>query len=493
MSKKMRHRLARCLLAGLLTITQAAWADIETVTVTVDPKAQGTPFPHFWEQMFGSGHAVLALRDDYRRDLDMLRQATGVRYVRAHGIFDDEMGVFELDKQGKPVYNFSYVDQVYDGLLARGVKPYVELGFMPEALDSNPKAEKVFFFKLRASPPKNYALWDGLIKAFAQHLLDRYGLDEVSSWYFEVWNEPDIPFWNGKPAQASYFKLYDHTARALKSVNPRLRVGGPATSSVAWIPEFLQHVHTSKSPVDFVSTHAYGNVCPDVKKVRQQIAASPYPDLPFILSEFNATIYTRTDITDAPYMGPYLASTIHDCAGLVDMMSFWTFSDVFEEQGVVKTPFYGGYGLIAERNIPKPSFNAFAMLHKLGEQRLPAGDGPVLATRREDGSLVLALWNYARPLHAKPDGATPAPKRFEITLDQVPDGAQATLLRLDADHGNVNTSFDTIGRPAYPSIEQIATLQKAASMAAPERMQVREGRLSIEIPPQGLVVLELKP
>lgn len=494
MQEKMRRRLARRLFAGLLALaaTHAVSAPVETVKVDIDANGRGTAFAHFWERMFGSGHAILALRDDYRRDLDMLRQATGVRYVRAHGIFNDELGVFELDPQGKPVYNFSYVDQIYDGLLARGVKPYVELGFMPAALDSHPDAAKVFFYKLRASPPRDYALWDGLIRAFAGHLVDRYGLDEVSSWYFEVWNEPDIPFWNGKPAQATYFTLYDHTARALKSVSPRLRVGGPATSAVAWIPEFLRHVRAARSPVDFVSTHAYGNVCPDVKKVREQIAASPYPGLPFILSEFNATIYTRTDITDAPYMGPYLAGTIRDCAGLVDMMSFWTFSDVFEEQGVVKTPFYGGYGLIAERGIPKPSFNAFALLHKLGEQRLAAGDGPVLATRRADGSLVLALWNDARPANAKPDGSTAAPKRFDLDIAQLADGAHATLWRLDGEHGNANTAFDAMGRPAYPSIDQIKLLQKAGSLAPPEQQVVRHGKLSIDVPPQGLVVVELR-
>ena len=499
MTGKPHRCFASRILAGLLAWPLAAGAlppsapgDAPVVKVAVDARAQGTDFPHFWEQMFGSGHAVLALRDDYRRDLEMVKQATGFSYVRAHGILDGEVGVFELDKQGRPVYNFSYVDQIYDGLLARGVKPYVELGFMPPDLDSHPDAPKVFFYKLRASPPKSYALWDGLIKAFARHLVDRYGIDEVSSWYFEVWNEPDIPFWNGKPPQASYFKLYDHTARALKAVSPRLRVGGPSTSAVAWIADFLKHVHAQNVPVDFVSTHAYGDVCPDVRKVHRQIADSPYPKLPFILSEFNASAFTRPDITDSVYMGPYLARVIHDCAGFVDSMSFWTFSDVFEEQGVVKTPFYGGYGLIAERGIPKPSFNAFALLHKLGEQRLPAGDGPVLATRRADGSLVLALWNYARPANAKPDGSTAAPKRFDLDIAHLADGAHATLWRLDGEHGNANTAFDAMGRPAYPSLDQIKLLQKVGSLAPPEQQVVRHGKLSIDVPPQGLVVVELR-
>ena len=505
MRRTPNRRFASRLLAGLLALPLAAAADtpptappsgMATVKVAIDAQAKGTAFPHFWERMFGSGHAVLALRDDYRRDLEMVKQATGFTYVSPHGILDREVGVFELDKQGRPVYNFSYVDQIYDGLLARGVKPYVELSFMPPDLDSKPDAEKVFFYQLRASPPKNYALWDGLIEAFARHLVERYGIDEVSSWYFEVWNEPDIAFWNGKPAQASYFELYDHTARALKAVSPRLRVGGPSTSAVAWIPEFLQHVHAAQAPIDFVSSHAYGNVCPDVQKAHRQIAASPYPALPFILSEFNASAFTRPDITDSVYMGPYLARVIHDCAGFVDNMSFWTFSDVFEEQGVVKTPFYGGYGLIAERGIPKPAFNAFAMLHKLGHTRLPAGDGPVLATRRGDGCIVLALWNYAPPVSTGTSYVRGAPKgntqRFEVDIAHLAGVTQATLWRLDSGHGDVIPAFDAMGRPAYPSPKQIEALRRAGSMAPPEHLTVHGGRFSVAIPPQGLVVVELR-
>ncbi len=486
-----------CLLGLVVAISAIAAepAAPPAVRVEVDAKAAGVAFPHFWERMFGSGHAVLALRADYRHDLDMVKQATDFTYVRAHGILDGEVGVFEVGEDGKPVYNFSYVDQIYDGLLAAGVKPYVELSFMPPDLDSHPDAAKPFFYKLRASPPKSYVLWDGLIKAFAQHLVDRYGIDEVSSWYFEVWNEPDIAFWNGKPAQATYFKLYDHTARDLKSVSPRLRVGGPSTSAIAWLPEFLRHVHEKNVPVDFVSTHAYGNVCPDVKKARKQVDASPYPHLPLILSEFNASAFNRPAITDTAYMGPYLAKVIHDCAGHVDAMSFWTFSDVFEEQGVVKTPFYGGFGLIAERGIPKPAFNAFAMLHKLGGTRLPAGEGPVLATRREDGTLVLALWNYAPPVSDKTVYVPGAPKgesmQVEVDVANLDGDGTATVWRLDRGHGDVIPAFDAMGRPAYPSMSQIETLRKAGRMAPPENVAVRNGKLSLGIPPQGLVVVEL--
>ena len=215
--------------------------------IVVDAHASTTPFPHFWEQTFGSGRAILALRDSYRQDLQAVHDITGFQSVRFHGILMDEVGVYDPDRQIKnpglaaqaaddaSVYNFSYVDQIYDGLLAERVRPFVELSFMPRKMASDPAALHAFWYKPNVSPPKDYALWDKMIRAFAQHLIERYGLDEVATWKFEVWNEPNIDFWVGNPRQPTYFELYDHTARALKSVSPRLQIGGPATAQAAWV------------------------------------------------------------------------------------------------------------------------------------------------------------------------------------------------------------------------------------------------------------------
>src|ERR1700689_2015646 len=189
-------------------------------TITVDAAAPAHPFPHYWEQMFGSGRAILSLREGYRQDLQAVKQITGFRYVRFHAIFHDEVGVYDVDKQGQPALNFSYVDQIYDGLLANGVKPFVELSFMPHELAARPIIQ-AFWYKPDVAPPKDWDKWDNMITQFISHLIDRYGIDEVSQWYFEVWNEPNIDFWGGIPRQKSYFELYDHTARALKSVSPR--------------------------------------------------------------------------------------------------------------------------------------------------------------------------------------------------------------------------------------------------------------------------------
>jgi xylan 1,4-beta-xylosidase len=334
--------------------------------------------------------------------------------------------------------------------------------------------------------------------------VDRYGIDEVSKWYFEVWNEPNLDFWGGDPRQTTYFELYDHTARDLKAVSPRLRVGGPATAQAAWADAFIRHCADNKIPVDFVSSHVYGNdraedvfgthekiprdrmVCRAVAKVHEQIESSSLPKLPLIWSEFNASYMNEPDVTDAAYMGPWLADTIRQCDGLVQEMSYWTFSDVFEEQGVVKQPFYGGYGLIAADGIPKPAFNAFLLLHRLGEQRLAISSESALATRRRDGTFVVAAWNMAEP------GARGVAKRVELRFQHAT-VARIQVTRVDPDHGDVQKAYQAMGAPRYPTREQIKKLQVAAELSPPEMQDVKNASVTVTIPAQGLVLVEAKP
>jgi xylan 1,4-beta-xylosidase len=501
------------------------------VTLRIDARAATTPFPHFWEQTFGSGRAILSLREEYRDDLKTVKQATNFQSIRFHGIFMDEVGLYDPNRKStnpgqtaqevktSGIYNFSYVDEIYDGLLANGVKPFVEMSFMPKGLASDPNALHAFWYKQNVSPPKDYKQWDAMISAFAQHLVDRYGIAEVSTWKFEVWNEPNIDFWAGKPKQPTYFELYDHTARALKAVSERIQVGGPATAAAGWVPAFLAHCKEQGVPVDFVTTHVYGNdngsdvfgpdskeaseqiprnemVCRAVRHVHEQIAASPYPRMPLIMSEYNASYANEPDVTDTTYIGPWLAETISQCDGLTEAMSYWDFSDVFEEQGVTRTPFYGGFGLIASNEIPKPALHAFAMLHELGDRRIALASDSALATRRADGTVVLALWNYAPPYG---EGATYTPppvhpsaeKMFTVKLDGVQADAAVTIERVDADHGNVLKTYDAMGRPADPSREQIAALRVAGAASAPEKAYLKYGSLSVSVPEQGLVMVSI--
>ena len=500
-----KHALA--LLCSLLPGNAPAISPSTTTeVVTVDAAAPTTPFPHFWEQMFGSGRAILTLRESYRNDLRAVKQATDFKYVRFHAILHDEVGVYDEDEHGNAVYNFAYVDQIYDGLLSNGVRPVVEISFMPKKLAFNPDALHPFWYKPNVSPPKSMEKWDALMVAFARHLVGRYGINEVSQWYFEIWNEPNIDFWNGIPRQASYFELYDHTARDLKSVSSRLRIGGPATAAAQWVGDFLEHASETHTPVDFVSSHGYASdsvtdlfgkdyarggeipqddrVCMAIQKVRGEIKRSSLPDVPLFWTEWN--VQGEHNALDTPFVGPAVANTIRECDGNVDLMSFWTFSDVFEEGGPLPRPFEGAFGLRAEFGINKPSFYDFALLHKLGDQRYANASHNALVTRRADGRLVIALWNLVDP------GAGPAAQQdrhVTLVLREISPRAQVTVERVDASHGNPLPAFDQLGRPDAPTPIQVALLNQASAPPTPERLVLEAGSLHLTLGPNALVLV----
>jgi xylan 1,4-beta-xylosidase len=472
-------------------------------TVEIDAQGPRTPFPHFWEQMFGSGRAILTLRESYREDLRAVKRVTDFQYVRFHAIFHDELGVYNEDEHGNPVYNFSYVDQVYDGLLKNGVRPFVEISFMPRKLAFNPDALHPFWYKQNVSPPKSMDRWDDLIRHFAQHLVDRYGVDEVSKWYFEVWNEPNIDFWNGIPRQKSYFDLYAHTARDLKSVNPRLRVGGPATAAAAWVDDFLKFTAANRVPIDFVSTHAYADdtvddlfgtdekipmderVCRAAEKVHNQIKSSPMPDLPLFISEWN--VQGAMGARDTIFMGPALANTVRQCDGLVNMMSFWTFSDVFEESGPIAKPFIGMFGLRAKGGINKPSYYAFELLHQLGSERLTNSSQDLIATENAGGEVEVAAWNLVDP------GELGSDRTIELRFKHVPTDARVSMQKLDAAHGNVLREYEAVGEPLDPTPAQVEQLNRESALPPAFEMKLNAGNLEIKLAPNSLALIKVQP
>jgi xylan 1,4-beta-xylosidase len=470
--------------------------------VKIDTRGHTSLFPHFWEEMFGSGRAILTLRESYRNDLRAVKQVTGFRYVRFHAILHDEVGVYNEDDHGNPVYNFAYVDEIYDGLLKNGVRPVVEISFMPKKLAFNPDWLHPFWYKPNVSPPKSWERWDGLISAFARHLIERYGVDEIAQWYFEVWNEPNIDFWGGIPRQKSYFELYDHTSHDLKSVSPRLRVGGPATAAAAWVDEFLKHATDNHVSVDFVSTHGYADdtvenlfgtnenipmddrVCRAVAKVKKQIQSSATPKLPLLWTEWN--VPGMNEARDTSYVGPALANTVRECDGMVEALSFWTFSDIFEEGGPIPRPFEGNFGLRAKGGINKPSYYDFSLLHKLGEERIVNSDSSVIVTKRKDGTLVIALWNLVDP------DKTGRAKKFRLEFDNVQSNASVAESRVDNDQGNTLAAYRTLGSPRYPTEEQVQRLNAATKLSAPGRYHLNGNRLELELQPNALAIIEVQ-
>ncbi|MBB2196233.1 glycosyl hydrolase family 39 [Gluconacetobacter sp. 1c LMG 22058] len=530
MTRAVAVRIVRVCSAviGLMAcgVAGAAWAGAPDAvsSIEVDASAGGTPFRHSWEQAFGSDRADMALTESYLRNADRTREATGFRYVRFHGIFDDTMAIMAPDGAGHMHYNFRKVDAVYDGLLAHHIRPLVELSFMPSAIGSDvlrrdggleplvtgkagDPAKPItdysggtLWYRANVTPPAHMADWNALIRAFVEHLEQRYGAEEVRQWPFEVWNEPDQATWVGQPRMASYFALYDNTARTIKAVDPALRVGGPATGAIHWVGDFVEHVMREHVPVDFVSTHIYANdppdllrlpkspdntgniVCDATRTARQVIDRSGRRDLPLYITEFGADWDIHNGSADRPWIAPWIAQTVHDCDGLAPIMSYWTFSDDFEEQGVIANELPGAYGLLTTHGIAKPAFNAFALLHRLGARRLPAGSGgdDILATRREDGAIAVALWN----------GDRERGRERHLAFKGVGSVKGATVVVIDRSHGTPAALFAAMGRPVSPTRQQAEALIAAARLPAPQpAVCARANRCDIRLPPESLALL----
>ena len=389
-------------------------------TIVVDPgKVQGLLNRNF-NQCVGAGRANEGLRADWQRQLRYVKDQLGFRYIRMHGLLCDDMGVFSIDKDGQPVYNWQYIDELYDFLEQIHVKPFVELGFMPQALASGSKT--IFWWRGNVTPPRDYNKWGDLIRSLIKHWVERYGAEEVKQWYFEVWNEPNLKdgFWTGD--QAEYFKLYNITANAVKSVSPAFKVGGPATAGNAWIPEFIAYCAQNKVPVDFVSTHTYGvdqgyldatgstgtvlsknerAIYGDITNARKQVDQSALPRLELHYTEWSASYTPADPIHDSYHEAAYILDKIRKTGAAANSMSYWTFTDIFEEAGPRTTPFHGGFGLLNYQDINKPAFYAYKYLNKLGKQELQNTDAASWACKDEKGNVQLLLWDFTYTL---PDG-----------------------------------------------------------------------------------------
>jgi xylan 1,4-beta-xylosidase len=472
--------------------------------IIIDAQVSHAPFPHFWEHMFGSCHASVTLCEDWRNDLRALREIVDVRYIRFHGIFEHQVGIYGgQDPAGNLSLNFTRIDLIYDGLRKIGVYPFVELGFMPEEMGQR-LSPHPFWYHPNVAPPRDPQQWRQLILGFARHVVERYGIDDVANWYFEVWNEPNIDFWAGEPKEETYYALYDVTASALKEVSPRLRVGGPATAQAAWVDRFIAHCVERNVPVDFVSTHVYPNdtaenvfgtdekipqsemVARAVRKVHQQVKSSARPELPIIWSEYNAG-FDGVQL-DSPYVGAWLANNIRLCTGgLATEMSYWTFTDAFfEEGGVFRSVFTSGFGLLATGSIPKAAFNAFKILRRLGDQQLAVDSTSALLTKRSaDNCLVLATWNYIPPQQRGQS------KTVNFQLQNLDEALQSVRVFLvDDDHGSPLKLWESMGSPPFPSRQEQAELRRAAELPPPRTVKLAKRQLSLSLQPNALAVIE---
>jgi xylan 1,4-beta-xylosidase len=482
-------------------------------TVAADLSHVKGPLDTMFKTCVGAGRANEGLRADWQRQLTSVRKECGFTYVRMHGLLTDDMGVYREDQNGRPEYNWQYIDELYDFLVRIKMKPFVELGFCPGALASGSKT--IFWWKGNVTQPKDAKKWEDLIAALVAHFKERYGEAEVRTWYFEVWNEPNLEgFFAG--TQQDYFKLYASTARAVKSVSSAFRVGGPATAGCAWLPEFIGYCATNRVPVDFVSTHDYGvdvgfldekgnagtvlshnprSIYGNVIRMREQIAASPMPNLELHFTEWSAS-YTPTDpIHDSYHSAAFILDKLKNAGGAANSMSYWVFTDIFEEAGPRFQPFHGGFGLLNYQDIRKPAFFAYQFLNRLGPTELESSDPASYVTRDAAGNLQVLYWDFTVTNPAKSENnqtfykrdlpATPKGK-VRIELAHVPPGRY--LLSVYQVGYRVNDAYAVykdLGSPSQLTRAQVQAI-KAASDGHPIEQNVvvipADGRFRRELP-----------
>jgi xylan 1,4-beta-xylosidase len=446
-------------------------------------------------QVIGAGRAEEGLRADWQAQLATVQSEIGFRYLRMHGLLNDEMGVYTEDKQGNPQINFQYVDTLYDALLKLHIRPFVELGFMPSKLASG--TATVFWWKGNVTPPKDPARWAMLIRALIDHWKERYGEAEITQWYYEVWNEPDIKGFWPYPLE-EYFKLYTTTSEAVKAECPKCRVGGPA-SAIPYKAEvaFEKWVAESGEPVDFISLHAYGVdqgfldadgtagtiLNPDLDSVsgrmrhsRELLKASALPNLELHFTEWSSA-YTPTDyMHDQYHQASFILDKVRRATPYVDSLSYWTFTDIFEENGPRFTPFHGGFGLINLEGIRKPSFYAFKFLSQLGTQDLQSDDAQSWMTKSADGEMQVLVWDYSPVVPPKGETDQTFYKReqpamdkgtVEVNLAHVPNGRyRVALYEVGYKHNDAYTAYLQMGGPKQLTRAQVVSLKAASSGAA---------------------------
>ncbi len=479
-----------------------------SITATAD-RVVG-PVARPWRPIVGSEHLALLRRDvgpggsdvgtELAEALRITHRELGVESVRAHAILDDSLGVVS-DSGAGLVHDFAGVDDVLERLLATGLRPVVELSFMPRALAAEPDAT-VFDYRAIISPPRDHEAWAALVRDLVGHLLERFGRDEVRRWPFEVWNEPNLSlFWSG--TESDYLRLYEVTARAVKAVDPTLLVGGPATAAAGWIDDLLAFCADRDVPIDFVTTHTYGMAPLDMRPILERYGRA---DLPLWWTEWGVSSHHGGPINDSAWAAPLVARGMRSAAGRIGALAYWVASDHFIELGAAPTLFHGGFGLLTIGNLRKPRFWALALLDRLAEDELECsveGDGggslvEAWASRGADGRIAIAVWSGTLD-QSKADGDPALDRAVSLAIDGLPAGTyQLRHQRVDASHSNIVRTWQALGQPDWPDAAGWDTLRAADTLdllepVRPVRADGGRIDLAFQLPMPAVSFIELVP
>lgn len=483
---------------------------VKSYSISRDDKAV---FHNQVDYCVGTGRMGLALQQEYLEQLALVQEEIGFQHIRGHGLFTDDMAIYheykDADGNVKAEYNFTYLDLVMDSYRRVGLKPFLELGFMPQKLASG--EQTIFYWKGNTTPPKSYEGWCDMVVATLQHLMERYGADEVVTWPIEVWNEPNLPgFWKGADME-EYFKLFHKTFQAIKKLDERFRVGGPAICGVQdelWIRSFMEFCRDNQIPVDFVTRHHYTTELPEpvghygyaelseaedgfinLKSTRDIIDSfEEYKGLEIHITEFNTSYIPNCPLHDTNQNAAFIAQQLSRLGDVNESYSYWTFGDIFEEHGVPFTPFHGGFGLVANGGIPKPTFWTFKFYKDLTGECVHKSEDMVVL-RREDNSYCGVMWNCSR---------TRTGEDLTLKVSLPADATEYTLLTklVDEDTCNPLKLWHDLGEPSSLTSEEKKLLKECARPAIRSaRLEAKDQQVQIEavIKEHGVMYFELKP
>lgn len=471
---------------------------------------QGVPFQNHVTDCVGTGRLGLALQKEYQEHLELVQKTIHFRYIRGHGLFCRDVGIYRecsLDGRTVPFYNFTYLDRIFDSYLKNGLRPFLELGFMPEEMASG--KQTIFYWNGNVTPPADDEKWQELIRQMLLHCIERYGLEEVRQWPVEVWNEPNIGFWTG--GLEGYCQLYESSARVIKEIDSEIQVGGPAICGVDvehWMTSFFEFCSQNHVPLDFVTRHCYTADSPrdaghyvyhtmrdprvmieELKETREIMARYPLTkDLPLHITEFNSSYTPLCPVHDSVFNAGYIARILSEAGEYADSYSYWTFSDVFEESDVPKAPFAGGFGLIALNGIKKPTFHTFRFFSEAGKELLYRDEQMIVTADKE--RYVILAWSFYDPR----DGAS-APDAYvkEMNLPAWTERAFFTEERVNEVFGNPEQAWYDMGMPRSLTEKQVSVLKSMAEPSCSHGIiENKDGSYKIRVQVSGNEILKIE-
>ena len=464
----------------------------------VNVPVSGQPFKNNVNYCVGTGRMGLALQKEYIDHLEMVQKTMHFRYIRGHGLFCDDVGIYrecEMDGETSVFYNFTYLDRIIDTYLENGIRPFLELGFMPEKLKSG--EQTIFYWEGNVTPPVSYEKWADLVTNTLNHLIERYGRDEVINWPVEVWNEPNIAFWAG--TMDEYFKLYEYSAAAVKSADPRIPVGGPAICGIdteRWLRSFFEHCIEKNLPLDFITRHCYTanqattrghykyhtmmepvQMIEELKETRRIMADYPkIADMPLHITEFSSSYIPICPVHDTDFNAAYIARILSEAGEYADSYSYWTFSDVFEEMDIPKSLFHGGFGLVAMNSIKKPTFYTFEFFTNAGKELLYRDEN--LIVTKNDCKYIIIGWNW----HDMRDHKSSPDINYVLALPSI--GKHALIVKKDVGGTNATPKrpWSNMGKPRSLNKEQLKILKDSAQpLQTDEKLFEQNGTYEVEV------------